>query len=210
MKPHMEKQVDTLLEQKLIQTSCSPYCSLPILVRKPNEKNGGNEESDIDQYRMAVDYRGVNSVSEFDAEPAPRLEEELHKFASAQFFSQLDLCQAYYQVKMHPESIKLTAFATYRGLMEFVRMPFGLVTASSTNMRLMRKVLGDLSNVSFYFDNVLIFTDTWEHHLQVLCQVFMRIRKHGLTLKPKKCTFGYDRVEYLGFEIGHGSLKPVF
>ena len=86
MKPHMEKQVDTLLEQKLIRPSCSPYCSQPILVRKPNEKNGGNDESEIDQYRMAVDYRGVNSVSEFDAEPAPRLEEELHKFASAQFF----------------------------------------------------------------------------------------------------------------------------
>ena len=198
LKQDFEKEVDTLLEQKIIQPSSSPYCSPPILVTKPE---GGK--------RMAVDYRSVNSVTEFDAEPAPRLEEELHRFGSAKYFSQLDLCKAYYQVKMDPESIKYTAFPTHRGLMEFVRMPFGLVTACSTYMKLMRKVFGDLPNVSFYFDNILIFSDTWAHHLQILCQVFTRLKYYGLTVKPSKCTFGYESVEYLGFEIGKGSLKPL-
>ena len=112
-------------------------------------------------YRLAVDYRGLNSVTEFDAEPAPSLDDELHKFTGAKFFSQLDLTKAYYQIPMNKHSIQCTAFATHKGLMEFVRMPFGLVTAGASYMKLMRVILSGIPNGSFYCDNILIFSNTW-------------------------------------------------
>ena len=198
LQDHFKEEVESLVKLEIIRPSNSPYCSPSVMVRKSDNR-----------YRLAIDYRALNAVSEFDAEPAPNLEEELHKFSSAKLYSQLDLCKAYYQLKMDPESIKYTAFATHRGLMEFVRMPFGLVTACSSYMRLMRLLLVDLPNVSFYFDNVLIFSDTWEEHIHAIENVFSRLKQYGLTLKPSKCSFGSSSVEYLGFVIGGGTLKAV-
>ena len=80
---------------------------------------------------------------------------------------------------MHADSIPLTAFASNRGLLEFTRLPFGLVTACATYVRLMRKVLHGLEGVSFYFDNVLIFSEGIAEHLDILNNVFVRLRKYG-------------------------------
>jgi hypothetical protein len=171
LKEPFEKEVDSLLELGMIRPSSSPYCSPCVMVKKSDQT-----------YRLAIDYRTLNSVTEFDAEPPSSLEEELHKFSGSKYFSQLDLSKAYYQIKLDPESIPLTAFATHRGLMEFTCMPFGLVTACATYVKLMRMVLADLPNVSFYFDNVLIFSENWSEHLTALESVFRRFALYGLTL----------------------------
>lgn len=113
-------------------------------------------------YRMAIDYRVLNAVTEFHAEPMCKLEDDLHKLSGAKYYSELDLTKAYYQVPLTERARPLTAFPTHKGLMEFCRMPFGLVTACATFIRLMRLVLAGLENVTFYFDNVLVFADTWE------------------------------------------------
>lgn len=121
-------------------------------------------------YRMAIDYRTLNAVTVFHAEPVCTLE-DLHKFSGAKYFSELDLTKAYYQVSL-PDRVKPpTAFPTQRGLMEFCRLPFGLVTACATYIRLMRLVLAGLPNVTFYFDNLFIYGTTWQKHLNALTSV---------------------------------------
>lgn len=100
-------------------------------------------------YQLAIDYRGLSAGTEFDAEPPCNLEEELHKFSDAKYFSELDMCKAFYQLPLDDESIPLTAFETPLGLMGFVRSPFGLVMACASYMRLMRLVFARLPNVSF-------------------------------------------------------------
>ena len=109
-------------------------------------------------YRMAIDYRQLNAFTVFQAEPSCNIEEDLYRFTGAAFFSELDFCKAYYQIPLSQKARELTAFATHLGLMEFCRLPFGLVTACATYIRLMRIVLAGLPNVSFYFDNVFIYT----------------------------------------------------
>ena len=66
------------------------------------------------------------------------------------FFSELDITKAYYQVPLTDKAMSLTAFPICLGLMEFTRLPFGLVTASATYIRLMRIVLAGLDGISFY------------------------------------------------------------
>ena len=92
-------------------------------------------------YRMAIDYRAVNSITVFHAEPSCTVEEELYKFSGSKYFSELDLTKAYYQVPLTESSMPVTAFPTHRGLMEFTRLPFRLVTACATYVRLMRLVI---------------------------------------------------------------------
>ena len=74
-----------------------------------------------------------------------------YKFSGSKYFSELDLCKASYQVPLTDRARPLTAFPTHLGLMEFLRMPFGLVTACATYIRLMRIVLADLPDVIFLF-----------------------------------------------------------
>lgn len=63
----------------------------------------------------------------FDAEPACNMEEDLLNFSSSKYITELVFCKAYYQVPLSESAKPLTAFPTHLGLMEFCRMPFGLV-----------------------------------------------------------------------------------
>ena len=158
---------------------------------------------------MAIDFRQLNSITVFHAEPTCNKEEDLHKFSGSKYFSELDLSKAYYQVPLSENAKPLTAFPTHLGLMEFCRMPFGLVTACATYIRLMRIVLAGLTNVSFYFDNIFIFSQDWPTHLKALRSVLMRLREHHLTIKPSKCRFGVDSIQYLGFWVDGTYFWPL-
>ena len=83
LKPHFEDEVDQLLEQGIIQLSSSPHSSPVVMVKKSDGS-----------YRMAIDYRAVNSVTNFHAEPACTMEEDLYKFSGGNYFSELDLTKA--------------------------------------------------------------------------------------------------------------------
>ena len=151
LRTEFDAELQSLLDLGIIRNSSSPYCSPCLMIKKDDGK-----------YRLAIDYRGLNSVTQFDCEPINNLDEDLHKYEGCRYFTELDVCKAYYQIPMSEDSIPYTAFATPKGLMEFTRMPFGLVTACATYVRLMRRVLDGL-NVTFYFDNILIYSKDFEN-----------------------------------------------
>ena len=108
----------------------------------------------------------------------PSISDNLHNFGKVKFFTELDLAKGYWQIELDIESRKYTAFATKYGLMEFTVMPFGLSTASASFVRLMRKILAGLENVSCYIDNILIFSQTWDEHLKHIRLVLSRLKEH--------------------------------
>ncbi|XP_063601110.1 uncharacterized protein LOC134777201 [Penaeus indicus] len=199
LQSHFRKEVDKLYEQGIIRLSSSPYCSPVVMVKKADGT-----------YRMAIDFRAINSITVFHAEPSCTVEEELFKFAGARYFSEIDLTKAYYQIPLSENAMPLTSFPTHRGLMEFTRLPFGLVTAGATYIRLMRLVLSGLSNIAFYFDNIFIYGNTWKDHMKALVNVLERLRKYNLTARLSKCRFGFPSVEYLGFIVDGQNLKPQY
>ncbi|KAM7309659.1 uncharacterized protein ISCGN_006655 [Ixodes scapularis] len=73
----------------------------------------------------------------------------------------------------------------------------------------MRKVLEGIPGVSHYFDDVLIASDEWEEHLATLREVFERIQRAGLTVRPSKCEIGFREITFLGHRIGQGEVAPV-
>ena len=88
-------------------------------------------------------------------------------------------------------------------------MPFGLRNAPGTFQRLVRKVLAGFENFTgAYLDDIIIFSDTWQEHLQHLKLVFDRIRHANLTLKKAKCVFASAEVEYLGHVVGLSRVAP--
>jgi hypothetical protein len=188
----ISEMVDNMRKQGIIQPSVSPWASPIVLVPK---KDG--------TYRFCVDFRRLNAVTKKDVYPLPRIDDILDTLGESRFFSSLDLASGYWQVELDPESRQKSAFTTYCGLSEFVRMPFGLCNAPATFQRLMQKVLAGLEwrTCFVYLDDILVASRSFEEHLQHLREVFTRRRDAGLRLKPRKCSLLHDEVPFLGHII---------
>ena len=107
------------------------------------------------------------------------------------------------------EAMPLTAFPTHLGLLEYIRMPFGLVCAVATYIYLMRIVLRGITNVAFYLDNIWICSPSWDDHLRDVRAVLDRLNLHGLAARPSKCSFGVSKINYLGNRISRNSLSVI-
>ena len=107
---------------------------------------------------------------------------------------------------MKDEDKEKTAFSSSLGLLQFRRMPFGLVNAGATYSRMMRNLVDGLDGVAFYVDDVIVHSRTWDQHVETLSELFARIREASLTVKPSKCWLGYSKVDFLGHRVGDGNI----
>ena len=198
-KERIEKCIDDMLDQEVIRPSASPWSSPVVLVKKPDGSD-----------RFCADFRRVNAINKKDSYPLPRIAESLDALAGTQYFSSMDLMSGYWQIEMDPESREKTAFITHAGLFKFNVMPFGLLNAPSCFQRLMECVLRGLNwrIALIYLDDVLVYSRTFDEHLQHLRLVFNRFREAGLKLKPKKCFFGQKNVKFLGHVISSEGVQP--
>ena len=57
-----------------------------------------------------------------------------------------------------------------------------------------------------YQDDIVIFSESWEEHLEHLEEVFRRLEEAGLKAKPSKCVIAADHCSYLGHIVGHGQI----
>jgi len=64
------------------------------------------------------------------------------------------------------------------------------------------------SFVAVYFDDVIVFSQSLDTHLEHLMKVFACLRDANLKLNPSKCKFMSDKVEYLGHIVTPQGLKP--
>ena len=190
---HIDKELDDMLKQGVIERSNSPWSSPVLLIPK---KDGS--------YRFCVDYRKLNSVTTRDAYPLPLISETLDQLRDARFLTSLDIKSAYWQIPVAESSRQYTAFTVpNRGLFQFKRLPFGLHNAPATWQRFIDDVLGyDLRPFVFvYLDDIIIVSQTFEKHLELLEEVTNRLRKAGLTLSREKCNFCRDELKYLGYVV---------
>lgn len=193
--------VDELLKYDIIQESQSPYASPVLLVKK---KTGDK--------RLCVDYRALNKKTIKQHYPLPRIEDQIDRLAGNKFFCALDLASGYYQIPLSKESRSKSSFVTPDGQFEFKRMPFGLANAPAVFQRTINLVLGNLRyNIALaYMDDILVPSRSFEEGIERLEIVLQRFREAGLTLKPQKCYFFQNHVDYLGFEISQEGVRPGF
>ena len=154
--------------------------------------------------RFCIDYRKLNQRPTKDAYPIPRIDDTLHSLAGSKIFSTLDLKSGYWQVKLRECNKPKTAFQVESlGFFQCNRMPFGLCNAPDTFQRLMGRCMGALTlrDSLIYLDDIIIFSSTFEDHLERLQAVFKNLERHNLELKPSKCEFYKEQVLNLGHVV---------
>ena len=100
-----------------------------------------------------------------------------------------------------------TAFVTPDGQFRFLYLPFGLVSAPGKFTVLMRKLFSEEPNVVSYIDDLLIDTITWEEHIHTVKRVLDILKEAILAARPSKCYFGFNSIDFLGHQVGQGSIS---
>ena len=148
-------------------------------------------------------------MTQVDAYPMPRIDDILDQIGQARYITTLDLARGYWQVPVAEEDRHKTAFTTPLGLFQFRVMPFGLSGTPATFQRLMDHVIRGMHQfTNAYLDDLVVFSSSWEEHLDHLTTVLASLQEAGLTAKPSKCQFAMSECTYLGHVVGGGTVKP--
>jgi len=72
----------------------------------------------------------------------------------------------------------------------------------------MNEIFHDMTAVVMvYIDDILIFTRTEKGHDKIVQEVLHRLRTNDLFLKPEKCFFKQQGIEFLGLIIGPNGVE---
>ena len=193
------EELDRMLAMGVIEESNSAWSSPVTLRRKPNKN------------RLCLDARKLNDVTTKDAYPLPHIEGLLSRLGDTHYISSVDLKDAFWQIPLDPESRTKTAFTVPgRPLYQYTVMPFGLCNAAQRMCRLMDKVIPSRlrERVFVYLDDLLIVSPDFQTHISLIEEVAELLSKANLTINTQKSRFCFKQLEYLGFIVGGGKLKP--
>jgi len=194
----IEEHVTKLLSQGIIEPCSSPWSS-PVLLVKKHSSN---------EYRFCVDFRKINGVIKKDLYPIPRIDDTLESLHGASVFTTLDMKNGFHQIPLAEESRDVTAFRTMSGSYRFARSPQGLSTSPAAFQRACNLAFSSqLGRYAYcYIDDVVIFSKTFDEHIEQLDEILDQIEKCGLKLGIKKCQFASSSVKYLGHFVDKNGI----
>ncbi len=194
----MDDYICKALENGFIRPSTSPAGAGGFFVGK---KDGG--------LCPCIDYRGLNNITVKNRYPLPLMATAFELLQGATIFTKLDLRNAYHLVRIREGDEWKTAFNTPTGHYEYQVMPFGLANAPAVFQALINDVLREMLNkcVFVYLDDILIFSQSYEDHVQHVRQVLSRLLFNDLFVKLEKSEFHSTTVSFLGFILSCGSVQ---
>ncbi|CCO34134.1 Retrotransposable element Tf2 155 kDa protein type 2 [Rhizoctonia solani AG-1 IB] len=158
---------------------------------------------------LIVDYHRLNAITIKDRYALPRQDELIEKLHYARIFTKLDLRNGYNNIRIKEGNRWKAAFRTKYGHFEPTVMQFGLSNAPAVFQRFMNDIFRDLLDITVivYLDNILIFSNSREEHVQHVTEVLSCLQKHNLFCNPSKCVFFVTEVTYIGLVVTPGGIS---
>ena len=195
------RQVTEMLKHGIIRPSNATEYSQVLLA----PKNGGD-------WRFCIDFRRLNEATTQIGWPLPNIKSMLHRLGSrkAKIFGKMDFTKGYYQAALAEASRKFTAFITYCGIYEWLRVPMGLKGAPAYfQFMIATIVLSGLLYIccELYIDDVIVYGQNEDEFIDHLTKVLDRLQTRKVSLNPKKCQLGAMEVEFVGHIIDENGLR---
>src|SRR5271156_1364924 len=149
--------------------------------------------------RWVNDYRQLNANTVVDCHPLPRVDDIRNDCAKGRFFGTMDMTNSYFQTRMHPDSVHLTAVSTPFSLYEWLVMPMGLRNSPAIHQHqvthALRELLGKICHI--YLNDIIIWSLDFESHVAHCRLVFEALRAACLYINAKKTKLFCDEVNFL-------------
>ena len=192
--------VKEMLEVGTICQRQSPWCNAVVLV---NKKEGG--------LHFCIDFCNLNAQNQERLLSASWDTGSHWKPSGSRILLLLGLEGGFWQIAIDEVSKQYTAFIVGNlGFFECECMPFGPCNATAIFQRLMQNCQGELNLMYslMYLDNVMVFSKVEEEHVECLHVVFDCFQEHNLKLKPTKCEFFWNKINYLVHHVSKLGVRP--
>jgi hypothetical protein len=157
----------------------------------------GNEKG-----RVVIDMRQLNKYGVPDCYPLPLQQEVIQSLRSKRYITVIDAASFFYQFRVHPDYQDRFTISSPRGIERFTVAPMGFRNSPAYVQRFMDKFLRDhRSYCRAFIDDIVIYSDTFQDHIQHLNIIFELFTKKRISIAPKKSFIGYPSVELLGFQV---------
>jgi len=159
---------------------------------------------------MVMDYRRLNKQMVKNNYPLPLITDLVDSMGNKRVFTKMDLQWGYNNVWIKEGDEWKAAFTTHVGLYELVVMFFGMTNSPTTFQGMMNEILRDMINegkVAVFVDDVLIGMETEEGHNELVEEVLKRLEENYLYVKPEKCAWKVQKVNFLGIVMGEGKIE---
>lgn len=211
LRGQVKAELEELEEAGLIERNIAEWACPMLLVKK---KPDPARPDDPQKYRMALDLRLLNTIIEHSTYPLPKIQNMLHDISKYEFYSVLDLKNAYWQISLPEHLQNILTFTTPFGTFANKRLVFGLKTAASIFQALVDTIIEELRHsqvvgIQAYQDDIIVGALSFEDMVKKLEAVLDILIKYNITLSPTKCVFHSTCINYLGFQIAHNMIRPI-
>ncbi|RXN21973.1 Transposon Ty3-G Gag-Pol poly [Labeo rohita] len=160
-----------------------------------------------DEIRLCIDPRDQNKFLKRPHHPMRTVEEVAAQMPNSTVFSVLDAKSSFWQISLDHKSSLLTTFSTPFGRFRFLRMPFGINSASEVFQHAMEQIFAGYP-CAVIVDDIIVGGNGKEEHDANLRRVLDRAREVNLRLNPQKCKFRLSEVNYVGHIFTSKGLRP--
>ena len=179
VKQKVQNEIDRLVDLGVLQKiNYSDWEDPIVVVNKPNGK-----------VRLSGDFKAINRRINIVQHPIPTLDVLLEKLQGGQFYSKIDLADAYLQLELDEGAKELCVINTPCGLYQYHRMCFGLASSSAQFQRLMDTMISGLPGVAAYLDDLIITESTETEQWENLERLIQKLSEYELRVNLDKSVF---------------------
>ncbi|KAI1869633.1 uncharacterized protein JN550_005614 [Neoarthrinium moseri] len=206
LRPEHEEALKEYLDENLRKGYIRPSTSeagYPILFVPKKSKDGKTK------WRLCIDFRKLNENTIKNRYPLPLISDLRDKLHGAQWFTALDLPNAYGLIRIKKGEEWKTAFRTKYGHYEYLVMPFGLTNAPASFQSMINHVLREYLDkfVVVYLDDILIFSKTLGEHKQHVRMILSKLQEANLLVNGEKSEFHQQKVTFVGYVVSPGEIR---